>query len=489
MSLYPLDPDATGYLYSTHKYVETRYEARPSPIRTGSHHSHTPWTFSPTASTPRIALPGSLDPTTGIFYHTPEHPRLRTAQACEKCRTRKAKACRCLLLPSCSGEHPACARCIARGLACEYAKEGRVRGPSRRDPKSDSSSSPASSPQDPNPRSSLSAYPSSSERHHPEKREQLPLSSCVPLVLSSSFARGSMESRRSNPVPDREIVPTPGRARDPPRPSKHEDRYLENPPIIPSHGSGGDRQYLQRTARVGSAAAELQLRSNMRRSLEYSPESPTHLGLLDGRPGSGGSTSGSSFDGEVRSASSSTYALRHAYPQNHSPQSHSYPAQYPYPLNPTQSSRPHLHIQSAPGSSPPYEYETPPSSAVSESSSHYYSPSETMMGHGSRPHSAHSSDNPALAYGGLVGSRPQSAPSYGLGGGSTVGPYTTGPGASYYGDGGRDEGSAFSFHPHSPQSQNSGGDNGASATWMTRSGSSSMSPGSSSLSAMAGRHG
>ena len=40
---------------------------------------------------PRMTLAGSLDPATGIFYRTPEHPRLRTAQACEKCRTRKAK--------------------------------------------------------------------------------------------------------------------------------------------------------------------------------------------------------------------------------------------------------------------------------------------------------------------------------------------------------------------------------------------------------------
>jgi hypothetical protein len=39
----------------------------------------------------RLPLAGSLDPSTGIFYRTPEHPRLRTAQACEKCRTRKAK--------------------------------------------------------------------------------------------------------------------------------------------------------------------------------------------------------------------------------------------------------------------------------------------------------------------------------------------------------------------------------------------------------------
>lgn len=36
-------------------------------------------------------LLSSTDPTTGMVYRTPEHPRLRTAQACEKCRTRKAK--------------------------------------------------------------------------------------------------------------------------------------------------------------------------------------------------------------------------------------------------------------------------------------------------------------------------------------------------------------------------------------------------------------
>ncbi|KAJ3807398.1 hypothetical protein F5876DRAFT_79737 [Lentinula aff. lateritia] len=71
-------------------------------------------------------LAGSLDPSTGIFYRTPEHPRLRTAQACEKCRTRKAK---------CSGEHPSCKRCSNRGLLCEYAKEGRVRGPNKPKPK------------------------------------------------------------------------------------------------------------------------------------------------------------------------------------------------------------------------------------------------------------------------------------------------------------------------------------------------------------------
>lgn len=43
------------------------------------------------AALPRCALRGSLDPTTGIFYKAPERARARTAQACDKCRVRKAK--------------------------------------------------------------------------------------------------------------------------------------------------------------------------------------------------------------------------------------------------------------------------------------------------------------------------------------------------------------------------------------------------------------
>ncbi|KAJ7653060.1 hypothetical protein DFH06DRAFT_1204600 [Mycena polygramma] len=64
------------------------------------------WSFDdPLAGTPprppRVTLAGSLDPATGIFYRSPEHPRLRTAQACEKCRSRKAKVCvsRLILYP------------------------------------------------------------------------------------------------------------------------------------------------------------------------------------------------------------------------------------------------------------------------------------------------------------------------------------------------------------------------------------------------------
>jgi hypothetical protein len=40
---------------------------------------------------------GSLDPATGVFSQASDHPRIRTAQACEKCRARKAKVC--IVLP------------------------------------------------------------------------------------------------------------------------------------------------------------------------------------------------------------------------------------------------------------------------------------------------------------------------------------------------------------------------------------------------------
>lgn len=42
---------------------------------------------------PSWAMSGSLDPATGIYQTAPEHPRVRTQQACEKCRGRKAKVC------------------------------------------------------------------------------------------------------------------------------------------------------------------------------------------------------------------------------------------------------------------------------------------------------------------------------------------------------------------------------------------------------------
>ncbi|KAF8431885.1 hypothetical protein L210DRAFT_2874490 [Boletus edulis BED1] len=70
---------------------------------------------------PRSALHGRLDPTTGIFYRAAEHPRIRTAQACNKCRVRKAK---------CSGERPICERCRIRGIghAVHSKNDQRIQG-------------------------------------------------------------------------------------------------------------------------------------------------------------------------------------------------------------------------------------------------------------------------------------------------------------------------------------------------------------------------
>lgn len=64
------------------------------------HHSPVNFKYSQNNSDPtssqnhRLTFAGSFDPETGIFHpRTPGtgNPRLRTAQACEKCRTRKAK--------------------------------------------------------------------------------------------------------------------------------------------------------------------------------------------------------------------------------------------------------------------------------------------------------------------------------------------------------------------------------------------------------------
>ena len=53
-------------------------KAEPQPSSSGQ-----PWDMG--------AMAGSLDVKTGVYQRVPEHPRVRTAQACEKCRARKAK--------------------------------------------------------------------------------------------------------------------------------------------------------------------------------------------------------------------------------------------------------------------------------------------------------------------------------------------------------------------------------------------------------------
>ncbi|KAI0285507.1 hypothetical protein BC826DRAFT_1051992 [Russula brevipes] len=101
---------------------------------------------------------GSLNPSTGVFSPAPGHSRIRTAQACEKCRARKAK---------CSGEHPACQRCLARGFVCAYAAERRMRGPNKpkhaHPPLSDAPQQPAAA-EGPKPRKRASTMPSAPRR-------------------------------------------------------------------------------------------------------------------------------------------------------------------------------------------------------------------------------------------------------------------------------------------------------------------------------------
>ncbi|KAJ7775050.1 hypothetical protein B0H16DRAFT_84121 [Mycena metata] len=99
----------------------------------------------------------------------------------------------------CSGDHPACARCVGRGLKCEYAKEGRVRGPNK--PKSRANSTASSlSPLSRTP-APLPPYGDDSFVDIKMKRRRRattmgsiggsgiklePLSSCMPLGLPSS---------------------------------------------------------------------------------------------------------------------------------------------------------------------------------------------------------------------------------------------------------------------------------------------------------------
>lgn len=94
---------------------------------------------------PPPPLSGALDIGTGQFYMPHEHPRLRTPQACDKCRTRKAKV-RLLFFVffvqstdrmtiQCSGERPTCKRCMDRGLICSYAPDKKVRGIPQPQPK------------------------------------------------------------------------------------------------------------------------------------------------------------------------------------------------------------------------------------------------------------------------------------------------------------------------------------------------------------------
>ncbi|KAF8067039.1 hypothetical protein FPV67DRAFT_1225875 [Lyophyllum atratum] len=71
-----------------HPHPHPPQQKQPQSQHQQQHHVHHPNPNPPIM--PREGE-GALNLATGMFYRTPEHPRLRTAQACEKCRTRKAK--------------------------------------------------------------------------------------------------------------------------------------------------------------------------------------------------------------------------------------------------------------------------------------------------------------------------------------------------------------------------------------------------------------
>ena len=87
-------------------------------------------------------LAGSLDPATRIFYRTPELPvykRRRPARSVRRQNFLKNKHVLCYGLDCINFTTfyevqrwvSSCNSCVTRGLICEYAKEGRFRGPNK----------------------------------------------------------------------------------------------------------------------------------------------------------------------------------------------------------------------------------------------------------------------------------------------------------------------------------------------------------------------
>ena len=151
---------------------------------------------------PSWTMSGSLDPATGVFQRAPEHPRVRTAQACEKCRVRKAKVSTHVIVPmsatwlrhtiiQCSGEHPTCQRCRNRGLECKYAPERKMRGPNKNKKKGMSSAEVASGRRP----SVFSSGSSSDERASNPKR-----SSPIPPSPFRTTPRQDIPSDKDSPT-------------------------------------------------------------------------------------------------------------------------------------------------------------------------------------------------------------------------------------------------------------------------------------------------
>ncbi|KAI8969699.1 hypothetical protein BD414DRAFT_257159 [Trametes punicea] len=178
----PAGPSSSSFLHNLQNVIDSSHTSQLQ------HSMNAAQAAAQQSSTPSTSwtLSGSLDPTTGIFQRSVEHPRLRTAQACEKCRIRKAK---------CSGDHPACQRCISRGLQCEYAPERKMRGPNKNKRKSISQKSSDKSSEDDR-RSSVasiaSTFSSSSDVSTPEPQDG---------AASGIANSASRPSSRADPCP------------------------------------------------------------------------------------------------------------------------------------------------------------------------------------------------------------------------------------------------------------------------------------------------
>jgi hypothetical protein len=106
----------------------------------------------------------------------------------------------------CSGDHPACERCLIKGLVCEYAAEGRVRGPNklktRAEPHREFSADPSYGGQAPN--SSYAFTEHSPSAHHARAHGSGPSRSHSELRYSGGV---DIERLYSNPsgVPYRPV--------------------------------------------------------------------------------------------------------------------------------------------------------------------------------------------------------------------------------------------------------------------------------------------
>ncbi|KAI0638725.1 hypothetical protein C8Q77DRAFT_1028 [Trametes polyzona] len=234
----PADPIASSstFLSNLQNVIDSSHTSQVQ--QHNAHQAQASSQQAPGPSSSTWTLSGSLDPATGVFQRSIEHPRLRTAQACEKCRIRKAK---------CSGDHPTCQRCLSRGLQCEYAPERKMRGPNKQKRKSISqkhaepeptderrnsiasvsstisSSSDTSAFDAPAGDASIAVPPAHGGRAHtrPSSRaspmQQSPLRTEAPRPRSTTIALGAIKrAAEFSPSAQRVSGSPPGRQRPPP---------------------------------------------------------------------------------------------------------------------------------------------------------------------------------------------------------------------------------------------------------------------------------